>query len=105
MAKVGRAHADQRHVRGRNALDGGLGGREAPLPDHARQDIAKAWLDDRGLARVHHRHLVGIEIDADDMVPVARQTGSRDAADIAEAKYTDVHGVLRRDIEDLEIGD
>ena len=105
MAKVGRAHADQRHVRGRNALDGGLGGREAPLPDHARQDIAKAWLDDGRLARIHHRHFVGIEIDADDMVPVARQTGSRDAADIAESKNTDIHHILRRDIGDFEIGD
>ena len=42
-------------------------------------------------------HFVRVHIDADDVMPVLSEAPGRDGADIAEAKYAEVHGSSLRD--------
>ena len=91
VAEVGRADADERDVGFGNAFFSRVGGRQPALPDDARHQIGEPRLDDRRRARVDHRDLLRVHVDADHMMAIARETGGRDTSDISETEDTDVH--------------
>jgi hypothetical protein len=86
-----RADADQRDVGVAHRL-GGARRRAQPAVGAVRLDqLVESVLDDRAASVVEARHLVGIHVDADDVVAVLGKTGGGYAADIPQTKNRHVH--------------
>jgi hypothetical protein len=67
---------------------------KAPCRNVAMHQGLKPRLMDRDLAGTESIDLVGIDVDAQDMVARIRQAGTGDQADIPCAEYRDAHDAL-----------
>ena len=56
-----------------------------------REQVVEPWLDDRRLSGGDEPHLLVIDVDADDIVPVPRETRGGDTPDVPEPEYRDPH--------------
>jgi hypothetical protein len=91
-------------ARGADAHDGKLAGREGRRRDPwsratsfrngQRDHLVKIALM-TGLLPALMSRARPVRIDADNIVPVLRETGRRDRADVAEAKDRNVHGLMK----------
>ena len=87
-----RADGDELHL----AVQGG-GARvgveaEAPGGGIALHDLGQAGLVDRQAAFLQHRDLVGVDVEAEDIVADIGEAGARDEADVAGTDDRDFHG-------------
>ena len=89
-----RADADQRDLAPENRLPHVVGHRDPAARDDLRHQIDHAFLDDRRPAVPDQGELGRLDVDADDLVAVARETGERHGADVTEAEDADVHALI-----------
>ena len=74
----------------------GIGGKREPSSGNIlAQHVVEAGLVDRHTAALEHGDLLGIDVDAEDIVADLGQADAGDEADIAAAKNRDIHGGLR----------
>ena len=59
------------------------------------EQLFESGLDDRAHARVHHLNLVGVDVDADNLVAIGGQQCGRDATHVSKTKYRHLHGSIR----------
>ena len=68
--------------------------RSRPLADVVANQLVEPRLDDRAAPLVEARDLVGVDVDADDVVAVGGERRRRDAADISQTEHRNVHRLL-----------
>jgi len=87
VAAARRADAQERHLALPHRVRRIGGGAKASLRYVLRQQLVEARLDDRAAARVDRRNLVGVHVDADDIVPIAGKRRGRHTSHVPETEH------------------
>src|SRR2546425_1122561 len=87
----GRADTNQPHIGLPYGLRGRDPGSQSVRPDKLGQELTQPRLHHRRRARIDSRHLFGVNINADHLMPRPAHTGSGDTSHVAEAEHANAH--------------
>ncbi len=93
---AGRSHANEGNAGIANRLGGVRGGIETAGAMDFREEFRQSGIEQWRFPRAKQRQLIGIYLDADDIVALVGETGRRDGTNITKTEDADFHNRVLR---------